>query len=118
MPAPTDRFALGEIAAFRRDGWWSDEVLSDLVDRNATERPDAVWCVDGRTTLTFGELKRRSEAFAEHLRKLGVKAGERVIVQLPNWVDATIAYAGVARLGAVYVPRLMVYREHEMEDVT
>jgi cyclohexanecarboxylate-CoA ligase len=116
LRAPGGRFTPDEIAAFRRDGWWADEVLSDLVDRNAAAQPDAIWCVDGRTTLTFGELKERSDAFAQLLSKLGVRAGERVMVQLPNWVEATIAYAGVARLGAVYVPRLMVYREHEMED--
>jgi non-ribosomal peptide synthetase component E (peptide arylation enzyme) len=116
QPALAERFTAEEIAAFRAGGFWGDECLSDFVDRNAIEQPEALFNADGRGTLTFGELKRSSDAMAQGLNRLGVGRGDQVTVQLPNWIEASITYCAIARLGAVYVPRMMVYRDAEMQD--
>jgi acyl-coenzyme A synthetase/AMP-(fatty) acid ligase len=116
QPALEKRFSADEIAAYRAGGFWGDEVLSDFVDRHASEQPGALFNADGRGTLSFGELRTRSDALAHSLNRLGVKPGDRVTAQLPNWIEASVVYCAVARLGAVYVPRMMVYRDAEMQD--
>src|SRR5262249_14409320 len=53
--------------------------------------------------LTFGELKRRSDAFADALAVLGIAKGDRVAVMLPNCPQYIIAAFGILRIGAVVV---------------
>ena len=37
-------------------------------------------------------------------------------VQLPNWSEAVVTYVAVALVGAIFVPRMMIYRQREMVD--
>jgi acyl-CoA synthetase (AMP-forming)/AMP-acid ligase II len=108
---PPDR-----VAAFRRLGLWSDEVLPDLVTRNAEHNPGGLCVADGRRIVTFAEALDESERLAGALAELGVARGDRVVVQLPNWWEAVVTYYALGRLGAVMVPRMLIYREHEISD--
>ena len=58
----------------------------------------------GTATITFGELARKTSQFAQALRGLGVKAGDRVLIRLPNSLDYPIAFLGAMKLGAISVP--------------
>ena len=53
--------------------------------------------------LTYRRLNRESSRFANMLRALGVKMGDRVLILLPNLPQAVIAYFGVLKAGAVVV---------------
>ena len=55
-----------------------------LVRRWATEQPEREFVVTDDDALTYGELARRSAAFAVHLADLGVGKGTRVGVLMPN----------------------------------
>jgi len=58
----------------------------------------------GTGYLTYGELEAASARFANLLKELGVKKGERVLIRLPNSVDYPIAFFGCLRHGAIAVP--------------
>jgi cyclohexanecarboxylate-CoA ligase len=90
-------------------------TLWDLVERRATESPDARMSVDeaGRS-ITFGEFRDRAERTAAGLVDLGVGPGDRVSWQLPTWIETTILAAALARLGAVQNPVLPLYRQKEL----
>ncbi len=53
--------------------------------------------------LTYAQLDRRANQAAHGLRALGVVAGDRVGVSLPNDLDVVAAFHGVMRLGAVWL---------------
>jgi non-ribosomal peptide synthetase component E (peptide arylation enzyme) len=111
-----ERFPPEEVARYRAAGFWSDDVLADLLDQAAAARPDALFVGDPRTTYTYVEVRDRAYRLAAGLASLGVGRGDRVCVQLPNIADAAVTYFAVARLGAVFVPRMMIYRDHEVRD--
>jgi cyclohexanecarboxylate-CoA ligase/acyl-CoA synthetase len=67
--------------------------------------------------LNFAELRARANALAASLCAAGVNRGDRVVMQLPNWVEGAVAYHAVARLGAVMVPVIMVYRHAELRRI-
>jgi len=70
---------------------------------------------------TIGDLDRAARALAATLRDRGVGAGDVVVFQLPNWVEAGITFAATAYLGAVIVPIVHFYGPREVEyilDVT
>jgi acyl-coenzyme A synthetase/AMP-(fatty) acid ligase len=58
----------------------------------------------GISTATYAELAGRSSRFAQLLRNLGVDAGERVLIRLPNSLDYPVAFLGAMKRGAVAVP--------------
>ena len=58
----------------------------------------------GASSIEYGELARRTSRFAQLLRELGVAAGDRVLVRLPNSIDYPTAFLGAMKRGAIAVP--------------
>ena len=58
----------------------------------------------GTSQVTYGELAARTDRFAQLLRNLGVAAGDRVLVRLPNSIDYPTAFLGAMKRGAIAVP--------------
>ena len=54
-------------------------------------------------TLTYRELEARVNQFARGLRGIGIAAGERVMIVLPNMPDFIVAYYAILKLGAIVV---------------
>ncbi|GAA6107323.1 acetoacetyl-CoA synthetase isoform X1, partial [Tachysurus ichikawai] len=52
--------------------------------------------------VTFGELSREVARFAAAMRKMGIKAGDRVVGYLPNSVHAVEAMLAAASIGAIW----------------
>ena len=60
--------------------------------------------VFGTSTITFAELSRKTDQFAQLLRNLNVQVGDRVLIRLPNSLDYPIAFLGAMKMGAIAVP--------------
>jgi acetyl-CoA synthetase len=58
----------------------------------------------GTSQITFAELARKTDQFAQVLRNLKVKVGDRVLIRLPNSIDYPIAFLGAMKMGAIAVP--------------
>ena len=58
----------------------------------------------GTSTITFAELARKTDQFAQLLRNLNVQVGDRVLIRLPNSLDYPIAFLGAMKMGAIAVP--------------
>jgi len=72
-----------------------------VADRTAMLVDDATL---GPRALTFALLADRSARFAGLLAALGVGAGDRVLIRLPNGIEYPVAFFGALRRGAVAVP--------------
>ncbi len=49
--------------------------------------------------------------------KLGIKATDRVLVQLPNWNEFVYAYFGLQKIGALPVLLIDRYRQYEISHL-
>ena len=67
----------------------------------------------GRRT-TYTELGEQVDQAAEGLRLLGVRAGDRVALILPNCPQHVVAFYAVLRLGAVVVEHNPLYTASEL----
>jgi len=69
---------------------------------------------DRAATVTVAEVVARGEIVATALHGRGVRAGDVVAVQVPNWVEGAVAYAATMLLGAVIVPVVHIYGPSEV----
>ncbi|HSU15248.1 AMP-binding protein [Longimicrobium sp.] len=66
-------------------------------------------------SLTFAQTDRLSDAFAAYLREtLGLQAGDRVAVQLPNCLAYVVAAFGILKAGCILVNTNPLYTAPEM----
>ena len=79
-------------------------VLNELLELNATVRPDEDALTDGTTSLTWSEYRDRSAELAGALRDVGVGVGDRVAIHLPKSPDSFVAVHAILRAGAIVVP--------------
>lgn len=79
-------------------------VMPMVIEAQAAARPDQICIsmVEG-DSLSFGALRDDAARVAGLLAELGVTAGERVALMLPNDLDLIRAWAGIGRLGGVAV---------------
>lgn len=97
--------------------WFYKETIADKLDIAAEKFTHKEAVVFRNERITYGELRKRSEAFAGGLLRLGVKKGDKVSLWLPNWPEFLYASYAVARLGAVQVPINTRFKPREMEYV-
>jgi acyl-coenzyme A synthetase/AMP-(fatty) acid ligase len=68
----------------------------------------------GVRQLTFAALAAETSRFAEVLRTLGIAAGERVLVRLPNCLEYPVVFLGAMKRGAVPVPTSILLTPEEL----
>lgn len=67
-------------------------------------------------TLTYSDIDELSEAFAAYLQNgLGLQAGDRIAIMMPNCLQYPIALFGAFRAGLVVVNTNPLYTPREME---
>jgi acyl-CoA synthetase (AMP-forming)/AMP-acid ligase II len=105
---------------YEDEGWWTQETLGDLVARGLQARPDAGFCVHSAVrpfSGTFRDVEVRARRLAAGLRARGVGPGDVVAIQLPNWMEAAVAFWASAFLGAVIVPIVHFYGRKELAHI-
>lgn len=93
------------------------ESLVALYERSVAEAGSAVATEFFGRTTTYAELGDQIARAAEGLRRLGVQAGDRVAIVLPNSPQHVVAFYAVLRLGAVVVEHNPLYTERELRHL-
>ena len=90
--------------------WFHDGLLNasyNCLDRHLHTQPDKVAIIfeadDGSVAkATYRQLYHRVCQFANGLKKLGIRKGDRVLVYMPMSVEAVVAMQACARIGATH----------------
>lgn len=77
--------------------------VEQFLERSAARFPDKVALVCGEERLTYAEVDRESTRLAHALLQAGVERGDRVVVFLPNSVQAVLSIFAILKAGAVFV---------------
>ena len=112
--------------------WFDDGTLNvcyNCVDRHLTEHADDVaiiWEGDDPSRdlkITYRELHERVCKFANSLKMLGAKKGDRITIYMPMIPEAAVAMLACARIGAVhsvvfggFSPDALAGRIHDCES--
>jgi long-chain acyl-CoA synthetase len=79
-------------------------AIGDLLKRAAVRFPDRIAVTDGARRVTFTELERDANRFANTLVQRGLKPGEKISTICNNSVEFVKALFGIHRAGLVWVP--------------
>ena len=91
--------------------------LGHLFDLSFTGRRDCVGLEFQGRSLTFGEIDGRANRTAQALLRRGLKTGDRLCVQLPNCLEIVDLYLACTRLGVIFVPINVLYRDREVAHI-
>jgi acetyl-CoA synthetase len=93
---------------------WFDQIAA-----GERRHQTALWVMyeDGRETkLSFAELSERSSRIANHLRGLGVRRGDRMLVMLGNVPALWETLLAAMKLGAVVIPATTLLTAADLGD--
>ena len=89
--------------------------LFDLSLIARRDEPALEW--QGRK-YTFGEIDVRSNRVANALRVRGFRKGDRLCVYLANRIELIDLFLACVKLGVIFVPINILYREREIAHIT
>lgn len=89
--------------------------LVDMLDERTQQWADRDALSFFGATVTYAQLADRVSRTANGLKNLGVRAGDRVALVMPNAPQHVIAFYAVLRLGAIVVEHNPLYTKDELE---
>jgi acyl-CoA synthetase (AMP-forming)/AMP-acid ligase II len=108
------RWSDSAAASYRAAGYWRDETLADVARRACHEAPDRPLLIEGDRSLTRAEAWDAASRLAAFFLSRGLKPGDVVSFQLPNWIEAAVIALAARRCGLVLNPVPPIYRESEV----
>ena len=93
--------------------WTTDAILRRALELG----PDRIAVVMGEdgSALSYRGLDERANRFAHALHDSGLRHGDRVAIFMENQIDYLVAYHGVARAQAIFVPIVTQSKLPEVE---
>ena len=115
------------ITALTNSGKWGHDTLHSLLATHAQTRPDELAVKDAPNreeltgsspqALTWLELARASDNLANQFEAAGLKAGDRVVIQLPNIVELLVVYYALSKMGVIASPVPIQYGVFELKKI-
>ena len=81
-------------------------TLHEYLEQSARRYRDTCAAVEASSgrQITYGELDTLSSQVRDHLRRIGVRPGDRVGICLPKSIASLAVLFGILKVGAAYVP--------------
>lgn len=118
LPLSEDYNALYRNFSWQMPQWFN--IGHAVSDAWAEREPERI-CLEhfspegNHASLTYGELSRRSAAFANALTTLGVKSGDRVALLLPQCFETVVAHVAIYKMGAIALPLALLFGVEALE---
>jgi len=92
--------------------------LLHLFDLSLIARGDDIALEWDGAEYTFADVERRSNRVAHALRARGFVKGDRLCVYLGNRIELIDIYLACVKLGVIFVPINILYRDREIAHIT
>jgi 2,3-dihydroxybenzoate---[aryl-carrier protein] ligase len=99
---------------YRREGYWRGEALGDVLRRAVAGNENRIALATAEQRWTFAEVDRRADRLASGFARIGLRPGDRVVVQMPNVPEFVTVTLALFRVGALPVFALPAHRTSEI----
>jgi cyclohexanecarboxylate-CoA ligase len=106
--------------SMKTSGFWIDKTMDDFMSVAVAASPNNEALIAYRhdqcdsQRFTYRELSEKINLAAQSLHAMGVRWGDVVSVQLPNWWEFVVITLACGRIGAVMNPLMHIFREREL----
>lgn len=100
--------------AYRASGAWMGKTTADFAEQRAHQTPQQIAVVEGGRRLTYAFLLDEARRIATGLRDLGLRPGDVISFQLPNWWEAVAVNLAASLGGWAINPIVPIYRDAEV----
>ena len=101
---------------FTAEGWWPDQSIGQRMADGLTTHGRLPFVIHSRTRPwrgTFADVVDLARRAAGGLVDRGVRPGDVVTFQTPNWLEGAVTFYGAALAGAVVAPIVHIYGSRE-----
>src|SRR5271166_6188908 len=77
--------------------------IEEFLERSAQQYPERIALICGSARYTYQQIEEASNLLAHALVSSGVQRGDRVVIILPNSLEAVLAIFATLKAGAVFV---------------
>lgn len=103
---------------YRSAGLWGNAPIGAEFHAVAQRDPSRIAVVAEEGSLTYRDLDEQTDLLASGLADMGLRPGDRVIVQLTNQLESVIAWYGMLKAGLIPVCTLAAHRAHEIGAIS
>ena len=105
---------------YYEEGRYQRRTLADEMRDGATRHGGArmIFHSEERpATATVAQMHQRSLALAGALHQLGLRPGDAIAIQVPNWLEGALIFQAAMILGVVIVPVIHIYGPAEVQFI-
>ncbi|WP_230409095.1 (2,3-dihydroxybenzoyl)adenylate synthase [Zooshikella harenae] len=99
---------------YRQAGYWQGITFGQLLRERAQHQGNQLAVIDVNHRWTYQQLDQLADQLTAGLIELGIEAGDRVVVQLPNQAEFFVICFALFRLGAWPIMALPGHRQAEI----
>ncbi|MBV1686139.1 AMP-binding protein [Novosphingobium sp. G106] len=96
------------------EGHWTDSTLVDAARTAVALDPDHLLLIEGERRLTRRDAWEQALRLAGFFLSRGLRPGDVISFQLPNWIETAIIALAARMTGLVINPVPPIYRESEL----
>lgn len=93
---------------------WPNRTILDYLKEAIERYPNKEAIIDKKSRYTYAQLGKIVDRVALGLLHLGIKKGDVISLQLPNWNEFVILHYAITRVGAITNPLIPIYRDREI----
>ncbi|MBT0570237.1 AMP-binding protein [Curvibacter sp. CHRR-16] len=103
-----------EAQRYRDKGYWIGQTFNDMLAHVVQQHAQRTALVSEHCRWTYAQLQAQVERYALGFHALGIRAQDKVVVQLPNCAELVAVVFALFRLGALPVFALPPHRQFEI----
>lgn len=109
VPWPKER-----AKQYRENGCWEGITLGEMLSQRAEQFPNRIVISAYEEHVTYRQLDDKTDELASGFQQLGIEKEDRVVVQLPNWIEFIETCFALYKIGALPVFALPSHRYVEI----
>lgn len=102
------------LAAYAGTGVWDERTIAEQATALAEADPGFVALIEGDVQITRAQIVADAEALSAAMHVRGLRPGDVIAFQVPNWREAMVINTAAAMSGLVVNPIVPIYRDHEV----
>jgi acyl-CoA synthetase (AMP-forming)/AMP-acid ligase II len=102
---------------YEEEGLWTQEAVGWLTSSAGRRWSTREYALFEGHRMTFADLAAWVDRVAQDFVARGVRPGDRILAFAPNCLEVAAFQLAAWRIGAIVVPVVPIYREHEMRFI-